>query len=233
MAYGDRLPWPQATDGNGYTLVRRGPAGSAADPCRWRGSANVFGSPGQADPAGGQVVCDAMATVGPDAASQLVAADSGGGSIEINIAAQSVTAPVDLLYKRLDSVPSAPVRFRWAHRAFDLTAYQNGQALAGFSFLRPLGHDAALHRPGSGWTTRRTRWLCFCWMVQAGNQLPERAHSPPRGSIQPPINCSFSFVTSRPLACLVVCQAPTWPCPWRSTLGWPSQANRSFTPSPT
>ena len=139
MAYGDRIPWPQAADGNGYTLVRRNPAGAAADPCRWRGSANVFGSPGQADPAGGQVVCDAMATVRPDAASQLAATDSGGGLIEINVAAQSVTTPVDLLYKRLDSVPSAPVRFRWAHRAFDLTAYQNGQPLTGFSLRQPLG----------------------------------------------------------------------------------------------
>jgi hypothetical protein len=51
FAYGSRAPWPEETDGAGYSLVRIAPETSAvpSSPEQWRGSANIGGNPGGTD----------------------------------------------------------------------------------------------------------------------------------------------------------------------------------------
>ncbi|HEV8542160.1 MAG TPA: lamin tail domain-containing protein [Verrucomicrobiae bacterium] len=52
VSYGDRAPWPVASDGFGFSLVPVSPSG-AVDPDdgrQWRASANPGGSPGRDDP---------------------------------------------------------------------------------------------------------------------------------------------------------------------------------------
>lgn len=43
--YDDKSPWPEAPDGDGYTLVRKTPPGDPNDPLNWRASTNIYGSP--------------------------------------------------------------------------------------------------------------------------------------------------------------------------------------------
>jgi hypothetical protein len=52
MTYGDQSPWPQAADGQGFSLVPVNPAANANpnDAANWRASSRVGGSPGAEDP---------------------------------------------------------------------------------------------------------------------------------------------------------------------------------------
>jgi hypothetical protein len=43
--YDDKSPWPEAPDGDGYTLVRKTPPGAPNAPLNWRASTNIYGSP--------------------------------------------------------------------------------------------------------------------------------------------------------------------------------------------
>ncbi len=57
VAYGARPPWPQAADGQGFSLVPVQANANAApdDPANWRASSAVGGSPGSDDPSAGIV----------------------------------------------------------------------------------------------------------------------------------------------------------------------------------
>jgi hypothetical protein len=52
VAYDDRSPWPEAADGDGYSLVTvdpRGESGNPSDPAAWRTSFDPLGSPARRD----------------------------------------------------------------------------------------------------------------------------------------------------------------------------------------
>ena len=51
LTYDDALPWPVSADGNGFTAVPKATVYNSNDGVNWRGSANIFGSPGTDDPA--------------------------------------------------------------------------------------------------------------------------------------------------------------------------------------
>jgi hypothetical protein len=48
--YNDSLPWPVSADGNGFTAVPKSTIYNSDNGVFWRGSANIFGSPGANDP---------------------------------------------------------------------------------------------------------------------------------------------------------------------------------------
>jgi len=47
LRYNDKLPWPTAPDGSGYSLVHR--SGDGTSPYHWRRSSEVGGTPGSAE----------------------------------------------------------------------------------------------------------------------------------------------------------------------------------------
>ncbi|MBN1674756.1 MAG: lamin tail domain-containing protein [Kiritimatiellae bacterium] len=49
VRYNDKAPWPEAADGDGYSLVAAGTTGDPDDPAAWRASNLVGGSPGYDD----------------------------------------------------------------------------------------------------------------------------------------------------------------------------------------
>ncbi|MGB0386056.1 MAG: lamin tail domain-containing protein [Ardenticatenaceae bacterium] len=57
LQYDDEPLWPQTADGDGYTLVRHDLLGDPNDPCHWRASTNLYGSPGYDEPPSGLEVC--------------------------------------------------------------------------------------------------------------------------------------------------------------------------------
>ena len=50
ISYNDSLPWPVSADGNGFTAVPKSNIYNSDNGIHWRGSANIFGSPGANDP---------------------------------------------------------------------------------------------------------------------------------------------------------------------------------------
>ena len=60
FAYSDNEPWPQEADGNGYALINQFPNSDAnlGEPAAWSQSAQIGGSPGQADSDGPPVIAD-------------------------------------------------------------------------------------------------------------------------------------------------------------------------------
>jgi hypothetical protein len=136
--YGDTFPWPEMADGDGYTLVRRDPPGDANDPCHWRASANRYGSPGEDDPSGGVVICDAAVEVEPGRTSTLQFTDEQGREFAVYVPSGAVTEAVQLVFIEQTSVASAPVNYLWAQRAFNLGTYRDGTLLPDFVFRLPL-----------------------------------------------------------------------------------------------
>ncbi len=55
--YDDKAPWPEAPDGDGYTLIRQDITGDINHPCSWRASTNLNGSPKADDPASQSTTC--------------------------------------------------------------------------------------------------------------------------------------------------------------------------------
>ena len=51
LTYSNALPWPVSADGNGFTAVPKNTIYNSDSGVNWRGSANIFGSPGVDDPA--------------------------------------------------------------------------------------------------------------------------------------------------------------------------------------
>ena len=51
ITYDDSLPWPVTADGNGFTAVPKVSVYNSDNGLNWRGSTNIFGSPGANDPA--------------------------------------------------------------------------------------------------------------------------------------------------------------------------------------
>jgi hypothetical protein len=49
VLYDDAPPWPEAADGEGYSLVIRNQTENLNDPANWRASNNIHGSPGEDD----------------------------------------------------------------------------------------------------------------------------------------------------------------------------------------
>ena len=88
FAYGDSLPWSEAADGDGFSLVRISPASqlNPHDPNSWRASTAMGGNPGTTD--------STTFPGGNDAA--LLSYAFGGGNVELGAVLGSVIVPRNL-----------------------------------------------------------------------------------------------------------------------------------------
>ncbi len=63
IAYDDEVPWPEAADGEGFSLTLVDPLSDSAEPANWRASHTVGGSPGRIESDGGGMPVSEVAIV--------------------------------------------------------------------------------------------------------------------------------------------------------------------------
>ena len=101
VSYNDSLPWPVSADGNGFTAVPKSNIYNSDNGIHWRGSANIFGSPGVNDPSvSPSVVINEILTN-----SELPLRDT----IELH---NPTTSSVDVSYWWLTDDPNTPKKYQ-------------------------------------------------------------------------------------------------------------------------